>query len=581
MSAPASKPLSLQSPEHIAQEYGGNKQKIAQAVQMGVIDPTSGLMAGMFIDRMRAAQAQEQAPHQTVAQQVLGPQGPQGGPPQGGLGGLPPGGQGPQGGPPPGAPPMQMASAAPPPGGPPPQGPVGMAGGGLTTLPVPDAMFDEHTFAGGGIVAFSTGNEVGGYTYQDASRGISSSDPATRAMAAAWLRNYQTKQSKPYVAPDLSPATADQNRLVGMYAAANDQNATDQQRNEARQAIYAQGQQEQTVPVVAPATASPTSLADIAPPGTPIVAPTAAPRPTIADIARSAATAKNVPTPTPRPDLPTDVAATPVESLEALQARMKGLYGAAPTPDKTSAEDKAARKKEDLYSALAQAGFSMMAGTSQNALTNIGEGFKAAIPTMQASLKERRADEKEERAQAFAAKVAAHTDNVSAANAAYTMYHDASKDKQDALDKQLEREVQTAGQQVQRDVGMAQVNKRSAEDNAQAIILAGAGPNATPAQQAAAKALMDYRAAGAMMTGGNTQANNYAVQKAKVDERFDASIKRETLAKNMTKVAQLNKDKRAAMDVLNLLYPNAAERLDTPTGKTQQIGRFAVSESGN
>jgi hypothetical protein len=35
-----------------------------------------------------------------------------------------------------------------------------MAGGGLTTLPVPDDMFDEHTFAGGGIVAFAKGDEV-------------------------------------------------------------------------------------------------------------------------------------------------------------------------------------------------------------------------------------------------------------------------------------------------------------------------------------------------------------------------------------------------------------------------------------
>jgi len=560
MSASSPKPFSMQSPEHIAMEYGGNKQKIAQAVQSGLVDPTSGLMAGMFIDRMRAAQVQEQAPHQTVAQQVLGPQGPQGGPPpQGGpQGGPPPGGPqggpppgGPQGGPPPGGPPPPP----PPQGGPPPQGPVGMAGGGLTTLPVPDYMFDEHTFAGGGIVAFSTGNEVGGYTYQDASRGINSSDPATRAMAAAWMRDYQTKQSKPYVAPDLPPATENTNRLAGMYAAATDPNATDQQKNEARRAIYAQGQEEQTAPVAAP----------IAAPA--VLPPVATPRPNLATLAAATAKAKNTPTPTPRPDLPTDAAATPVETLESAAARLKGLYGETPTPDKTSAEDKAARKKEDLWSALAQAGFSMMAGTSQNALTNIGEGLKAAMPTMQASLKERRADEKEERAQAFAAKIAAHTDNVSAVNAGYTMYHNASKDRQDALDNQLNRQVQTRGQDITEHVGMAQVNKRSAEDNAQAVILAGAGPNATPAQQAAAKALSDYRAAGAMVTGGNTQANNYAVQKAKIDVQFDTNIHRATLAKDTTKLAQLNKDKRAAMDVLNLLYPNAAERLDTPTNR--------------
>jgi hypothetical protein len=435
-----------------------------------------------------------------------------------------------------------------------------MAGGGLTTLPVPDDMFDEHTFAGGGIVAFSTGNEVGGYTYQDASRGINSSDPATRAMAAAWMRDYQTKQSKPYVAPDLPPATENTNRLAGMYAAATDPNATDQQKNEARQAIYANANSQAQPEVITPA------VAPVVPPP-----PATAPRPRVdfAARARDVAKAKNVPTPTARPDLPTDAAtaATPVETLESAAARLKGLYGETPTPDKTSAEDRAARKKEDLYSALAQAGFGMMAGTSQNALTNIGEGLKAAMPTMQASLKERRADEKEERAQAFAAKIAAHTDNVSAVNAGYTMYHNASKDKQDALDNQLNRQVQTRGQDITEHVGMAQVNKRSAEDNAQAIIIAGSGPKATPEQKAAARALSDYRAAGAALTGGNTQANNYAVQKTKLNEQFDAKIARATLAKDTTKLAQLNKDKRAAMDVLNLLYPDAAERLDTPTNR--------------
>jgi len=59
---------------------------------------------------------------------------------------------------------MQMASAAPmtpPQGMPAPQAPVQMAGGGLTTLPVPDYMFDEQTFANGGIVAFSEGGQKG------------------------------------------------------------------------------------------------------------------------------------------------------------------------------------------------------------------------------------------------------------------------------------------------------------------------------------------------------------------------------------------------------------------------------------
>ena len=137
----------LQSPEFIAKEYGGNKQKIAQAMQTGIIDPTSGLLAGMFIDRMRSAQAAEAGPQQTVAQQVFAPpqapQGmpPQGGAPQGGLGGMPPPGMG--------GPPPQGAMTSPP-----------MQG--LTDMPIPDQMFDAGapSMAGGGLVAFAGGGAL-------------------------------------------------------------------------------------------------------------------------------------------------------------------------------------------------------------------------------------------------------------------------------------------------------------------------------------------------------------------------------------------------------------------------------------
>lgn len=145
------KPFSIQSPEDIAKEYAGNKQRIAQAMQLGVVDPTAGVLAGMFIDRMRSAQMQEQAPQATVAQQVMGgaPATPPP-PPSGGLGAAPPV-----------APPMApMQPPMPAPGG----APMGMADGGLATLPVPDAMFDEPTnggfddgYAGGGLVAFAGG----------------------------------------------------------------------------------------------------------------------------------------------------------------------------------------------------------------------------------------------------------------------------------------------------------------------------------------------------------------------------------------------------------------------------------------
>jgi len=157
------KPYRIQSPEDIAKDYGGNKQKIAQAMQLGVVDPTAGVLAGMFIDRMRSAQMQEMAPKPTVAQQVMGgaPSAP---PLAGGLGATSPA-----------APPMA------PMGAPAPQTIVDnsledeitpqfaggglyeapyMKDGGLSELPIPDGMFDENrdgSYAGGGIVAFANG----------------------------------------------------------------------------------------------------------------------------------------------------------------------------------------------------------------------------------------------------------------------------------------------------------------------------------------------------------------------------------------------------------------------------------------
>lgn len=150
------KPFSLQAPEEIAKDYAGNKQKIAQAAQMGLLDPTAAVMAAMFIDRMRSAQVQEGQPQQTVAQEVFAPPAP----PMGGLGGLPQG-MAPM-------PPEAMAQGAPqlPPeimeamaqGAPAPEEEPMMAEGGLAGLEVPDDMFMEtDNYAGGGMVAFQGG----------------------------------------------------------------------------------------------------------------------------------------------------------------------------------------------------------------------------------------------------------------------------------------------------------------------------------------------------------------------------------------------------------------------------------------
>jgi hypothetical protein len=127
-------PYELQSPKDIAMEYGGNKQKIAQAAQMGLVDPTAAVVAGMFIDKMRTAQQEEMAPQTTVAQEVMAA-------PQmaAGLGATPQAAMAPQ---------MQQAQA-----------PVTAAQGGLMALDIPDNMVPDE-YAGGGIIAFANGGET-------------------------------------------------------------------------------------------------------------------------------------------------------------------------------------------------------------------------------------------------------------------------------------------------------------------------------------------------------------------------------------------------------------------------------------
>ena len=175
------KAYKIQAPEQIAKDYGGNKQKIAEAMTLGVVDPTAGTLAGMFIDRMRSAAQAEQAPQQTVAQQVFAPPAPPA-PPMGGVGAPPPV---PPQGPPAGLgatpeagqmPPMPEMPAPqmpptdmPMPEMPQEEAPMEMAGGGLTTLPLPDTMFDEPnngSYADGGIVAFAGGGETDGERYE-------------------------------------------------------------------------------------------------------------------------------------------------------------------------------------------------------------------------------------------------------------------------------------------------------------------------------------------------------------------------------------------------------------------------------
>jgi hypothetical protein len=102
----------------------------------------------------------------------------------------------------------------------------------------------------------------------------------------------------------------------------------------------------------------------------------------------------------PKADADTTAPAAKTASIEDLQKKFDET-GKLPDFKKLSAEERAAQKNEDLWTSLAQIGFGMAAGKSQNALSNIGEGAAAAMPGMQAALKERRADEKDERKQEF------------------------------------------------------------------------------------------------------------------------------------------------------------------------------------
>jgi hypothetical protein len=303
-------------------------------------------------------------------------------------------------------------------------------------------MYDEHTFAGGGIVAF----DGGGNTYDgllakateleaDANSGQHSelTNSYYRNQAAALRKKAADQQgvaqrNAQTLSKYAEPAWAARSRAINATPTANISLADSLQELPGYQyAFMNQGEiaahDERIQPAIAaiqnidkrlntpaspptalPATARPPAPAAASPalPGLGALAgkvatPAAAPRPTIADIARSAAKVKDT-SAAAKPGLPTDAAAAPgVDPLDTYMKKFKEVVGDVPAPLGASDADKAARKKEDMWSALAQAGFGMMAGTSPNALTNIGEGFKAAMPTIQESLKQRRADEKEDK----------------------------------------------------------------------------------------------------------------------------------------------------------------------------------------
>jgi hypothetical protein len=383
------KPFNLQSPEQIAKDYGGNKQKIAQAASMGMVDPTAAVLAGMFIDRMRSAQMQEQQPQGTVAQQVFQPQ------------------QAPQGAPPQGAPPPM---GAPPMGAPPPPQPPGMAMGGLMDLSVPDDMFEEpvtdaENFAGGGLVAFAMGGEADEEEYDPNRVGVAGT-PAGRMLSATAsffaglpererarrAREWRRGVDMAYGGKPPSRPRADVTAAPTPVTAAPRPAAT--------------AATPQAMP--AAATAAPTS------PRAPMAAPTAprglgalaAPQGTAPRPAAAAAAAPGAPTAPGTPPAP-QAPAGPTGLQGGIEEYMRLMGPQAPTPERDkfaammaqqmSPEAMAAQKKQDMWQALAQFGFGMAGTNSPSFMQAAGQAGAATVPAMAAMAKERKATEREAR----------------------------------------------------------------------------------------------------------------------------------------------------------------------------------------
>ena len=427
------KPFSLQSPEQVAKEYGGNKQKIAQAAQMGQVDPTAAVLAGMFIDRMRSAQSLEQGAQPTVAQQVLAPPAPASAPAAPPASGAPPMGM---------APPM--APQAP---------PMGMASGGLTTLPIPDDMFDEPQYGGGGIVAFAEAGEVESDLMRLA-RIVSDPDASPEARNAAQKELvsrrppeaptplgrigssiydyfYQTPEALAVArakleGPDLLRKEADElaaaSTLFSTVSSADRANNLEEA-DRLREKANAIERGEPTSTTSAPAAPaaydpySPATQAELTGLGGLAIDPRRAAQLEVASAPAEALPAGVLASPeleamapppreervgtrgparAPAPRVDQEVtkavadvaeAAPGVPKIDYLEALAR-YRGEAPTL--TAGESLADQKKQDFWSTIAQMGFGAAAGTSPNALANFSAGAAGAMPGMQKAMDRRR-----------------------------------------------------------------------------------------------------------------------------------------------------------------------------------------------
>jgi hypothetical protein len=172
----------IQEIQALATKY--SKPQLQKMAQMGLVDPTKAVMAGMMIDRIQ--QQNMQPPQQTVAEEVMG---------------APP-------------PPPPMAGGAPE-GAPPP--------GGIAGLPsnLPPQM------AGGGIVAFADGGDTesyaGGGAVGYADRGLVQGDPGiikyvdpNWESSKSFKRNYTNDDKFAILAEQLAQLTAAERQAQGV-----------------------------------------------------------------------------------------------------------------------------------------------------------------------------------------------------------------------------------------------------------------------------------------------------------------------------------------------------------------------------
>jgi hypothetical protein len=390
-------PYMLQEPTDIAMEYGGNKQKIEQAAKMGLIDPTSAVMAGMFIDRMRNAQQEEMAPEQTVAQETF--------PRMAGLGATPQA--------------AQMAQMAP-------QMPQQMpTEAGVAALPLSE---DTFTAAGGGMIAFDDGGPVARFSTAGVVGGLPALQGSSggyqlgiKALMAANPGMTLAQATRLLLGP--AGAVAGGGLMATQALMATDkgvgQDAAMGSGYDYGPEIMAGGQPDIPVEVTGPRGESlllprqqamdpvTNKYVDVPPsarspglagvldkntaPVAPVAKPTAPAAPTAAPVAAPPETGAPVKTATQADDF-----ASILSEIQGAMPEGKALEGF----EKDIMADREARKAEKSqagYMSLAIAGLKVAAGTSPFALVNLGKGLAEGLKNYADELKGQKKLDREDR----------------------------------------------------------------------------------------------------------------------------------------------------------------------------------------